>query len=539
MPLSYTECSTRSLKATEPMYVDQSFKRGYSYSGGSISSWQYSESSLSVASSAASSAAPANSQSRKRPSNDTQSRPNKRKRCKISDTQELIHAATYGAHLLSVGFAAYRAINLVVKDDQLHVWVYDRQGAVQSEGINFVENLDYLVILLFGLQRFTSSDWGLLREFSWDRSRVIDEFSGWNLTLPASVRDDEKEIVLKLLDTEIAPFEYRITGRSTRVYLAEREGRANDSVILKLCSIGEYQVVPEEALIAEAHKRAPHLADHLPKLFRSYRFKQSRTGDLRTALCAQVAQGKDKNPYGGHQELKAFVFETLKPVKRLSGQTMLRMFLDCFKCHYKLYKKGILHRDISVNNLMCRQKRSEDGSEVLTGVLNDFDMAIDLHSSRSPSHLLDKTVTGTQPFMAIDLLRNSLKDTKHLYRHDAESFVWVLLDLATAYSDGVRKNNYPMEDWFDTEPSELCSTKLMILVVARTRDDYICRIADENLQQVVWQLLQQLKKILVDDINPWKENCSGSDGGKNRSTPEPLDTEERMDDIYGQFLKVI
>jgi hypothetical protein len=56
------------------------------------------------------------------------------------------------------------------------------------------------------------------------------------------------------------------------------------------------------------------------------------------------------------------------------------------------------------------------------GILNDFDLATWVGHSTTNS---DRT--GTLPFMAIDLLDGELEDRiPQLYRHDLESFSWVL-----------------------------------------------------------------------------------------------------------------
>jgi len=56
------------------------------------------------------------------------------------------------------------------------------------------------------------------------------------------------------------------------------------------------------------------------------------------------------------------------------------------------------------------------------GVLNDYDLA---SWDKFPTTNSDRT--GTVPFMALELLRGGLEQRiPRLYRHDAESFVWVL-----------------------------------------------------------------------------------------------------------------
>ncbi|KAJ7791154.1 hypothetical protein B0H14DRAFT_2274493, partial [Mycena olivaceomarginata] len=76
-----------------------------------------------------------------------------------------------------------------------------------------------------------------------------------------------------------------------------------------------------------------------------------------------------------------------------------------------------IHRDISIGNLMFKQI-----GDTVYGVLNDFDLAVQLNDEpRSTS----KQRTGTKPYMAIDLLVP--QPPYHLYRHDLESFLYVLV----------------------------------------------------------------------------------------------------------------
>ena len=107
---------------------------------------------------------------------------------------------------------------------------------------------------------------------------------------------------------------------------------------------------------------------------------------------------------------------------------------------------GIHHGDISFNNLMY-DSPAETGKPV--GIVNDYDLATWVgHSTTNDDH------TGTIPFMAIDLLDNGLKSRiPRLYRHDMESFVWVLAYITVAnieYKDCAIKISPPpkLGAWF-------------------------------------------------------------------------------------------
>ena len=90
--------------------------------------------------------------------------------------------------------------------------------------------------------------------------------------------------------------------------------------------------------------------------------------------------------------------------------------------HYRLWVNGIHHGDISLNNLMYSVSTTGEPE----GVLNDYDLA---SWDKIPTTNNDRT--GTIPFMTLSMLKaivnNGLEERMpRLYRHDAESFIWVL-----------------------------------------------------------------------------------------------------------------
>ena len=130
---------------------------------------------------------------------------------------------------------------------------------------------------------------------------------------------------------------------------------------------------------------------------------------------------------------------------------------------------GILHRDVSPNNIMYRIVKSK-----VYGVLADYDLASWASSLTSDYTKTSQQRTGTPPFMAFGLLDGS--NGLHLYRHDVESFFYVMAIMATQYeiqarrkgdAGGVRmrQGKLPFELWFD-EPSyeKLASFKQTFLL---------------------------------------------------------------------------
>ena len=156
-----------------------------------------------------------------------------------------------------------------------------------------------------------------------------------------------------------------------------------------------------------------------------------------------------------HRTLRAIVYHRYRPLKEVFPEhcllipVMVDQMIDCepFVCTtilrthvlgclglYSLRTDArILHRDISVNNVMFEIK--EDGS--YNFVLIDFDMATTVVSDGHPGEpayrLASHDCTGTLPFMARELIRTWLagsarrKNFKHCLRHDLESLFFLAI----------------------------------------------------------------------------------------------------------------
>jgi len=143
--------------------------------------------------------------------------------------------------------------------------------------------------------------------------------------------------------------------------------------------------------------------------------------------------------------------------------------------HYRLWVNGIHHGDISYNNLMYDISETDEP----IGILNDFDLINLATWVDHPTANNDRT--GTIPFMAIDLLEGGFEDCRpRLYRHDMESFVWVLAYVTVAtivYTDNTIKIS-PLPDadtWFRDDDSgdrntHVLSKQLFHSKYGRTQD---------------------------------------------------------------------
>ncbi|KAF8875297.1 hypothetical protein BD779DRAFT_1563794 [Infundibulicybe gibba] len=162
---------------------------------------------------------------------------------------------------------------------------------------------------------------------------------------------------------------------------------------------------------------------------------------------------------GSDRVLRLIVFRRLYPITNLVGAEFWEAFWDCFRCHLDLWRGGVRHCDISVSNLMYDEISKR-------GILNDFDLAL-LRIHRSPS---GTERTGTMPFMALDLLEKPAwnGEVRREYRHDAESFAWVLLWICCTYRNGKELPIRPLQGFIQRDFNTTYEKKL---AMSRRLDD--------------------------------------------------------------------
>ncbi|CAD6499280.1 BgTH12-03400 [Blumeria graminis f. sp. triticale] len=169
---------------------------------------------------------------------------------------------------------------------------------------------------------------------------------------------------------------------------------------------------------------------------------------------------------------------------------------DAIKAHRSLFIDAkILHRDISVNNILL--KICDDPKDY-GGILIDLDLAALFKDGKTQGKL--EAMTGTMQFMALEILKNSFAVpgavVSHSYRHDLESFFYVLLWICIRY--GWPDNKSPHLDflrkWYSGTAEEIDTNKKMQMKPETFGEEVYERISPmfknvEILVRTFWRIL--------------------------------------------------
>ncbi|KAI5117541.1 hypothetical protein M0805_004370 [Coniferiporia weirii] len=344
--------------------------------------------------------------------------------------------------------------NALVADGKMRACYYDRTGIVRtSQPLDFVNDLLGFAFLLKRMKDTSEGEHSILEQMTEDVDGIGDaaEVGSSAPTAKSSTGLDvaQEDVAPKSVDP-ILRFSLRMKGQTFRFIrrLAYQRpqglvGRATDVIEAKLISIeGDAAVtrkigigsivavkmswalksrISEVDIIAEGRKK-------LRELDEDAKFRRENNTEGKLEDCLPViydSEDEDDLEAKGsfRQRLniltgvesrvrRMIVFELLRPIYMLDN---LWEFKKCFRGIFQglhfLWISGIMHRDISIENLMYRCV----GSNVC-GVLNGWDQESRLNGS--------KTQTPS-PFMARDFLTD--KPEEYYERFDWESLLYALI----------------------------------------------------------------------------------------------------------------
>ncbi|KAK7421733.1 hypothetical protein QQZ08_009821 [Neonectria magnoliae] len=184
-----------------------------------------------------------------------------------------------------------------------------------------------------------------------------------------------------------------------------------------------------------------------------------------------------------------------KPIYKASSRAALLAALEgCIIGHESLRKAGLLHRDISINNLMINE---DDDNPSWPSFLIDLDLAIKEQREGASGA---KGKTGTRAFMAI----GALLGEQHSFMHDLESFFWVLFWISIHYNGPDKSRVVPrFEKWNYADTEELAGMKLGVVA----KEAIFMKTITDNFTpyyEPFIPLLNGLRKIVFPRDKPWE-----------------------------------
>ncbi|KZP30550.1 hypothetical protein FIBSPDRAFT_945904 [Athelia psychrophila] len=442
---------------------------------------------------------------RKAPNVDSQAG-SKKRRTSTPIYPAIVQSASYALESINRAAGVMKVINMIVEDGTLWIWFYDRQGAIQSHGLNWIEDFPRFVTLLAALQRFDRGNWGFHHELEPYHAGPGPKPLAENL-LPAAEADelkpqpapppskpptiirfpakkddpDQKEYVVTLVGSVIHE-RATLLGRATRV---ERVTVTRGGVpvpgkwVLKVAwpestRVSEVEIINEAVKIGETDE---NVRGHLPELL-CWKDLECTTAVIREALGLSEASEEEKTQaHCGPRTPRLLVSKELDGIETLSSDELLKAFRDVVDCHYGLWIGGIRHCDISPGNLMWNPVKK-------SGVLNDYDLS----RMKSAAHSRNLERTGTIPFLSLDLLENNTNlrkgNIEPIYKHDCDSLKWAFLYCVERRSE--------VCTWLTTDMKTSFNVRTVYLIPRLVRPPFSSKHAKLSQQgkNVYWLLSQ-------------------------------------------------
>jgi hypothetical protein len=341
----------------------------------------------------------------------------------------------------------------------MELWVFDRSGPYSSGPFDIHANPDKFARAIIGYATMDNDAMGLdtfiQREDS-HRYVTLDDADGNQTRIRLGrpmVR--QKAVVCRgttcfeTRNSQVAKFSWASDKGQLEVrqlVLAEQRGVQGVARVVAHRQIGTIAELREGLDFQErhrfrnedAHLDSPTVLSGSKRKSSSNHTSDSVSGSKRwrsgnQKLSSQLSTGNAKpslyTPTDDLWENRIYSCLVISPAGRVVSEfttvtELLESLRDAIKAHQSLYTKGnILHRDISTNNIIITKPEASGGFK---GMLIDLDLAKERGSGPSGA----RHQTGTMQFMAVEVLRK----TDHTYRHDLESFFYVLIWLCARFS---------------------------------------------------------------------------------------------------------
>ncbi|KAJ6468338.1 hypothetical protein C8R45DRAFT_838023 [Mycena sanguinolenta] len=414
----------------------------------------------------------------------------------------------------------------IMTNEVLRVIRFDRARAYYSQRIDYHKEAIFFVKLVLLLSSFNEDLLGFDTSIHWRNGRRCLKMT------PPEIYDKESKswrsnTVESLFELENEPLFSRrtIRSRGTVCWSAKYQGQ---SYIVK-----DYWCAEGRAAESDFLKQLTGV----PGAAQMFTFERDRES-IKTQRGFDNAEemqsdGKEHKPVLGRSLMRVVLpryGETLE--KAESAHQLLCAIRDIVRAHRDcLMDKGILHRDISLNNLLLSPY---DDSR---GVIIDWDLAKKMDDLIDGKSTEDDSRTGTRLYQSIKVLDGSPQLKHHDNMDDLESIFYVLYVVlcghdasGTCFSD----DSGLIARWehLSSRPESLSAVKLGFLFPGVNTLPVKRYVGPEKT--ILALLLKKLMKFFPDRLY---STCEALDGGD--PAPFPEYSAEQAQKEYSDFLDLI
>ena len=234
-------------------------------------------------------------------------------------------------HRYVLGFWS-RTPMLTATDQRVHLWYYDRQGGIQSYGLDIIKNLPHFFVLLLAFQRLDLREWGYASGLSFDKDNQYSARMDVTLHIPAvnsDVSSQQSTPSVNFTDNQALRRYWGLVGRATAVYVCNLTGRPIEEQVVKL-SWPEVTRKPEPEILKELESILDdEVKGHVPVLLASQMPPTMNTGLIRQRLQAKQPQCTEAR---GPRQLVVTVTRKLRPVWDLTADELFDVWIQCILC---------------------------------------------------------------------------------------------------------------------------------------------------------------------------------------------------------------
>ncbi|KAI0079389.1 hypothetical protein K474DRAFT_651483 [Panus rudis PR-1116 ss-1] len=489
-------------------------------------------------------------------------------------TEYEVQILKYLNEILSHGFR-HHSSGFLVDNQWISLWYADRYGAVKSRSFDWTMEPHYLLLMIAALHFAPPVKLGFSPFIA--QSPAVSGLASTAdaaLVLPKASPLEGAEITTPLtFPLDITPSRriftaYGIVGRGTTVIPIKMAGnavaagipqRSPDELVAKVSwqhlsrkeatHIRNIRAALKQSQYAEARSCLDHVVDM------KYSFALPME-DPQLALPRALMRYMPSLLVKDMRYFNVLILEAYEPLEHIAtAEEFKKVFRDTVRAHHWVWKEaGVLHRDISINNIMFR--RTPDDS--VAGVLCDWDLSDTKDSIGNPEDLTVPTKatirvwmerkgrsksstqgtmstlgaplpkseavdadeneqegdgpearqraryrTGTGPFMAVELM---VSDTTpvHRYRFDLQSFYFLLCWFAAGHNPEKREIRR-ITSWLHKDLKTVGAQKMMFIQQEEVRVK-IFENAHQNYYDLIYSWVESLTtNIIYPSITIWND----------------------------------